>query len=182
MAKSKYEIERNFLSGIGAAHNMLADAVEAKMAPIEQICLSATLIDGLLRLSLVMKRQLATGKHITDSALLYQGKLQKTFISERKIYEKARKEKIITAQIEKKLQALYNQRNIIVHRYLISNIKTIQVALIAKRYLHIYSEIKERHRIIHNQLVAGNIGMAKRFIRNPSKMQIQEQMAQKHFK
>lgn len=181
MAKSKFEIQKNFLSGITAAHNMLADAVEARMALIEQICLSATLIDGLLRLSLVMKQQLTTRKNTTDRTLLYQGKSQKTFISERKIYEKARKEKIITAKTEKTLQALYNKRNIIVHRYLISNIKTIQVAAIAQRYLNLYSEIKERHRIIHNQLVEENVGMAKRFIKDPSKTQIQEQMAYKHF-
>lgn len=181
MAKPKFYLVSNFLSGIGAAHNMLADAIESKTSYIEQVCLSATLIDGFLRLSLVMKEQLRSKKNIVDPILLYQGKLQKKYISEREVYKRAVAEKIITKAIFKKLNSLYDKRNIIVHRYLISDIKTREVILISKRYINIYLEISERHRTINDELINSNIGMASLFIKNPSKEQIQEQIRKKHF-
>jgi hypothetical protein len=180
MYRSRHTLVSNFLSGIGAAHNLLVDIIELNIAFTEQVCLSATLIDGILRLSLVMKQQLDTGKEIVEPKLLFQGKRQKKFISEREIYGKARQSKIITKAIERKLNQLYNKRNIIIHRYLISDIKTKDVIIFSKQYIRIYLEIKERHRKIHNKLVLNNIGMAKYFIENPSDEQIQEQILKKH--
>lgn len=181
MAKSKFYLISNFLSGVGAAYNLLVDAIESKKSHIEQICLTATLIDGLLRLSLVMKQQLETGKEIVDPMLLFQGNRQVKYISERKIYERARHEKVITKTIERKLNTLYNQRNIIIHRYLISNIKTKDVFLISRRYIQLFLVIKERHRITHNKLVEKGIGMSRNFIENPTQEQIHEQIMKKHF-
>ncbi|MFT3844334.1 MAG: hypothetical protein QM725_04725 [Lacibacter sp.] len=180
MAKSKFYLVSNFLSGIGAAHNMLADAVDSKRSFIEQTCLSATLIDGLLRLSLVMKQQLDTKKEIIDPVLLYQSKRQKKFIPERKVYERAASEKIISKAILGKLNSLYDNRNIIVHRYLISDIKTKEVIQIAKKYVQIYLIIKERHRVVHDKLVRANIGMARHFIVNPTDSEIHQQIMKKH--
>ena len=171
----------NFLSGFGAAHNLLVDAIESRNSFLEQVCLTATLIDGLLRLSLVMKQQLDSGKGIVDSMLLFQSKRQKNYINEREIYKRAREHKIITKSIEQKLNILYNKRNIIIHRYLISNIKTKEVLLTSRQYIRLYLVIKERHRILSNKLVEKNIGMAKYFINNPSSEQILEQIMKKHF-
>jgi hypothetical protein len=181
MAKSKFYLVSNFLRGVGAAHNLLADAIESKSSFIEQVCLSATLIDGLLRLSLVMEHQLETGKGVVDPMLLYQGKRQRKFIPEREIYKRAQNEKIITKVIERKLNVLYDKRNIIIHRYLISEIKTIEVIQIAKKYFELYLAIKERHRIIDNKLRKAHIGMAQQFIHNPSDKQIHEEIIKKHF-
>ncbi len=74
----------NFLSGFGAAHNLLVDAIESRNSFLEQVCLTATLIDGLLRLSLVMKQQLYSGKGIVDSMLLFQSKRQKIILMKEK--------------------------------------------------------------------------------------------------
>jgi hypothetical protein len=180
MRKSRFFLVSNFLSGVGAAHNLLVDAIESKTPLIEQVCLSATLIDGLLRLSLVMKQQLETGKGTVNPMLLYQSKQQKKYITEREIYKKARIEKIITKAIEQKLNVLYNQRNIIIHRYLISEIKTKDVFLISRQYVRLYLVVKEKHRIIHDKLVKKNIGIARYFIENPSSVQIHEQIMKKH--
>ena len=180
MAKSRHFLISNFLSGVAAAYNLLVDAIKSKTTFTEQVCLSATLIDGLLRLSLVMKQQIATGKGIVDPMLLFQSKRQKKYIPEREIYKRARVEKIITKAIEKKLNSLYNKRNIIVHRYLISDIKTKDVILISRKYIRLFLEIKERHRTVHNKLVQKNIGMARHFIQNPTNEQIEEQIMKKH--
>lgn len=180
MAKSKFYLVSNFLSGVGAAHNMLADAIDSKKSFIEQTCLSATLIDGLLRLSLIMKQQLDTKKEIVDSMLIYQAKRQKKYISEREVYKKAVSEKIITKAILRKLNSLYDHRNIIVHRYLISDIKTKEVIQIAQKYVKMYLIIKERHRVIHDKLVSANTGMARRFIVDPTDSEIHQQIMKKH--
>ena len=180
MAKSRQFLISNFLSGVGAAHNLLVDAIESKTSFTEQVCLSATLIDGLLRLSLVMKQQIDTRKGNVDPMLLFQGKRQKKYISEREIYKRARIAKIITKEIENKLHTLYNKRNVIVHRYLISDIKTKDVIQTSRQYIRLYLAIKERHRTIHNKLVDGNIGMAKYFIASPTHEQIHEQIMKKH--
>ena len=76
---------------------------------------------------------------------------------------------------------MYNKRNIIIHRYLKSNIKTKEVLLTSRQYIRLYLVIKERHRILSNKLVEKNIGMAKYFINNPSSEQILEQIMKKHF-
>jgi hypothetical protein len=180
MARSKAFVVSNFLSGIGAAHNLLVDAIEQRRSFIEQVCLTATLIDGLLRLSLVMNQQLNAGKNVVDPLLLFQYKRQKKYITERNIYKRASQEKIITKALEKRLDVLYNQRNIIVHRYLISDIKTKDVIIISKKYIKLYLLIQERHRVVHNKLVSAHIGMAKHFIKNPTNEQIHEQILKKH--
>ncbi|REG88251.1 hypothetical protein [Algoriphagus antarcticus] len=180
MAKSRHFLISNFLSGFGAAHNLLANAIESNTSFTEQVCLSATLIDGLLRLSLVMQQQLDTRKGVVDPILLFQSKRQKKFLSERIIYRRATENRIITKAIEKKLNLLHNKRNIIIHRYLISDIKTKDVILISRQYIRIYLLIKERHRGIHDKLIEQNIGMAKHFIVNPSDEQIQEHIMKKH--
>ncbi|MFD2919380.1 hypothetical protein ACFS6H_06680 [Terrimonas rubra] len=180
MARSRHFLVSNFLSGVTAAHNLLADVIESKTSFIEQVCLSATLIDGLLRLSLVMKNQIETGSAIVDPMLLFQGKRQKKYISERDIYKKARNIKIISKEVEYKLNILYNKRNVIVHRYLISDIKTSEVIRTAQQYINIYLRIKKAHRIIHDKLVRDNIGMAKFFIKNPTDQHFYEQMMRKH--
>lgn len=180
MAKPKHFLISNFLSGVGAAHNLLFDAIESKTSFTEQVCLSATLIDGLLRLTLVMKQQIGAGKEIVDPMLLFQSKRQKKYIPEREMYKRARVEKIITIAIEKKLNDLYDKRNIIIHRYLISDIKTKDVILISRKYVRLYLEIKERHRTVHDKLVQKNIGMARHFIQNPSNEQVHDQIMKKH--
>jgi uncharacterized protein YutE (UPF0331/DUF86 family) len=43
---------------------------------------------------------------------------------ERKIYRQALDLGIITAEINSKLEALYNERNKVVHRYIITDFKT----------------------------------------------------------
>ena len=182
MTRSKFYLISNYFSGVGAAHNMLADAIEQKRSFIEQVCLSATLIDGLLRLSLVMKQQLDTNKAILDRSLLYQGKRKKAkSIHERKVYERASTEKIITKAICKELNFLFDQRNIIAHRYLVSDIKTKDVIKVAKRYIKMYGIIMERHRVVHNKLVSKNIGMARLFINAPSIQEIHKQIMWKHY-
>jgi hypothetical protein len=50
----------------------------------------------------------------------------------------------------------------------------------AKKYDLMLSVITERHRKIHNELVAQNLGLAKMFIENPSAEQMKKQIMRKH--
>jgi uncharacterized protein YutE (UPF0331/DUF86 family) len=178
MSKStKYKLD-NFFSSFGAAVN-LSDKAKRGKHYFELVCIFANIIDGLLRLTLIMKEQLDSNSDIVNEKLLFQDDDDKK-IMERTIYTNALNKKIITKAVYEKLNKLYDRRNKIIHRYIISDIKTLGVLDAAKKYDLMLSVITERHRKIHNELVAQNLGLAKMFIENPSAEQMKKQIMRKH--
>lgn len=165
----KYKLD-NFFSSFGAAIK-LSDIAKHDRHFIELVCLFASIIDGLLRLTLVMKEQLDSNSDILNERLFFQD-INDTKITERTIYKEAFRKKIITKPIHKKLNTLYDQRNRIIHRYVISDIKTLQVLKVAEEYNKMLHILTERHRKYDSRLKKKNIGLAKVFIENPTAEQM----------
>lgn len=122
----------SFLESIAAAYDLLKRAQE-KQAYIEFVVLIASVIDGMLRMGLVLKHQLNTDSMEIPEELVFQADSAKP-ISERAIYDRALSAGVIDTKLHDTLHTLYDQRNRVVHRYVISEISTVQVFAIAVAY------------------------------------------------
>ncbi|MDG3820682.1 hypothetical protein L5B88_27155 [Pseudomonas aeruginosa] len=122
-----------FTGSLAASHDLLNTAIEA-MACIEIIAIAANQIDAYLRLSLVIEKQLKDKTDNIEIRYLFQADEEKG-IMERKIFDDALKFQIIDQETFDNLNSLYSLRNRVIHRYIISNIKSRDLVEIAERYL-----------------------------------------------
>lgn len=122
-----------FTGSLAASHDLLYTAIDAG-AYIEIIAISASQIDAYLRLSLVITKQLEEKTNNIETRYLYQADGEKG-IMERKVFEDALKSQVIDMETFENLNELYNLRNRVIHRYIISDIKSRDLAEIAGRYL-----------------------------------------------
>ena len=110
----------NFIYAFGAARKLLKRAHDAGSL-IEGMALYASLLDGFLRIGLVLKRQLKDGNDSIDDTLISQAKDGK-FYTERQIYRMALQEGVIDAAIYDSLGRLYDRRNDIIHKFFLTPI------------------------------------------------------------
>lgn len=128
-----------FMSAIAAVIDLRNRAVKNE-SYIELVILIANHIDALLRLSLILNQQLKNKSGEINTSLLFQGESDKPII-EKKIYKMALEEDIITKEIYEKLFNLYNDRNKVVHRYIITDLQTRNVMQIAIDYSRLQEKI-----------------------------------------
>jgi uncharacterized protein YutE (UPF0331/DUF86 family) len=100
---------------------------------IEYVVLSANHIDALLRLSIILKYQIESKNDGIDTSFLFQSESDKPII-EREVYKLTLDKGIISQQIYDDLEELYKQRNKVVHRYIITDIRTDEILKIASDY------------------------------------------------
>lgn len=125
----KYE---KFIASLAASFDLKNKAIENKSI-IELMIIIANQIDAYLRMAIVMKKQLKDKTNRIDIALLFQGE-NDTPIMERKIYKQAKELAIISQDTFDKLEKLYGERNKVVHRYIISDFKTVYLYEIIYEY------------------------------------------------
>jgi hypothetical protein len=130
-----------FTASLAASFDLKNNAIE-KRSFIEFVIVVANQIDAYLRLSILLKNQLDNNTDEIDISLLYQAPKDPP-VMERTIYSKALKCDIISKDIYDKLEALYQERNKIVHRYIISDLKTRDIRNVAIDY----EEICEKARV-----------------------------------
>src|SRR5437899_2450542 len=106
MAESEPRIGQ-FMDGFVGAVELLQRAAQNGFF-IEYICLAASVIDGALRMGLILQQQLRT----RSSALLEELLLQTDtdpILSEREIYRRAAREGVIDIELSRKLEDLYSK-------------------------------------------------------------------------
>lgn len=135
---NKYD---NFLASLAASYDIRNNAFDNK-SYIELIVIVANQIDAFLRLSIVIKKQLINKTNDLEVEYLFQGNNDKKKIMERNIYSQAETLGIINNELLERLNKLYDQRNRVIHRYIISKIKTRDIIDIAYRYNVICEEIR----------------------------------------
>jgi hypothetical protein len=108
---------------------------------IELIVIIANQIDAYLRLSIMMAKQLKNKNNDIDQKYFYQGDSDKA-IMERAIYKEALVMDIITNELFQKLESVYKKRNKIIHRYIISDLRTRDLKVIASDYEDICEEVR----------------------------------------
>ena len=134
---NKYD---NFQGSLAASHDLLENAY-INNSHIELVVLLANQIDAYLRLSIILKQQLNNKTNNIEIKYLFQGDNEKG-ISERKIFSRAKDLGIINEELFKDLNNLYSLRNRVIHRYIISFIKTRDIAKIAFDYTFLNEKIR----------------------------------------
>ena len=147
----------NFMTGFTAAVELDMRAAKEGCF-VESVVLSAAVIDGTLRMGLILKHQLETNTNDLLDELLYQEEDEKG-ISERAIYRRALAKRIITQETNDSLNALYDLRNRVIHRYIISMITTKDVLDIACRYDSLKHEVSDHVAELEKEQIRLGVGM-----------------------
>src|ERR1035441_8594632 len=113
----------NFIYSYGAARDLLARAHRTGSL-IEGLVLYVSLIDGLLRIALVLDKQLEDASGDVDFSYIQQEPGGRRY-SEKEIYEQAHRRGIITTDMKAKIVDLYERRNAVIHRFFLTDIKEI---------------------------------------------------------
>lgn len=148
-----------FLQGVGATALILSKAIENK-AFIEATCLLANQIDALLRIGIVLKNQITNNNSEIEVEWIYQGLADKKK-SEKEIYKKALDLGIINQSTFDELYVLYDDRNRVIHRFIISEITLAEVEEISYKY---YQKKQAINKVIYNlesEQIKLNIGMTR---------------------
>jgi len=146
-----------FLQGIGATNTILKRAFDNK-AFIEATCLLSNQIDSLLRIAVVLKLQLLNGNDVIEKEWIYQGRNDKKK-SEKDVYKKSKDLGIINGELFDELFVLYEDRNRVIHRFIISEITLAEVESISHSYYKIRERIKVIVDDIESEQIKSGIGM-----------------------
>lgn len=79
------------------------------------------MLDAMLRIGLILKKQLDNKSSVIDYELLSQGPNDRK-ISDREIYKRCRDAAVIEPQLHDALSAVYDKRNECIHQYILSKI------------------------------------------------------------
>jgi len=135
----------NFIGSLIASHDLLERAYENE-SHIELVVILANQIDAFLRSAIILHKQLSFKTNDIEIKYIFQGEGEKG-IAERQIYSIAKELNIIDEKIYNDLNHLYDQRNKVIHRYIISFLKTRDILELA----YDYTMIKEKIRVILQQ-------------------------------
>ena len=128
---------------------------------IEAVVLGAAVIDGCLRIGLILDHQIRTKSEDVPTELLYQGDDDRA-VTERKVYRRALDNAVISKELVNELDELYSQRNRVVHRYIISDITTEQVFLIDHRYEEAIPKVYAAVWALEDKQIRLGVGMTRR--------------------
>jgi len=149
-----------FMAGFAAARELHSRAGTGGSF-IECVCLGASLTDAMLRIGIILQHQLDNRTREIPLNLIFQGEKDRA-ISEREIYRRALAISVIDNGTFARLQALYDDRNRVVHRYVISRITTSDVLNIAIGYEEIINTLSKRIHEIEEQQIQQGVGITVR--------------------
>lgn len=149
----------NFIYAFGAARKLLKRAHDSGSL-IEGMAIYASLLDGFLRISLVLKRQLKRRNDSIDDSLISQTKGGK-FYTERQIYRMALQETVIDATIYDSLSRLYDRRNEIIHKFFLTPITYDSLADDLTQYEGLFEQLYDIVYAIEAEQIQKGVGMTK---------------------
>lgn len=149
----------DFMNGFTAAVELHSRAGE-KGCFVESVCLAAAIIDGMLRIGLILQHQIHTRSDELLEEFLYQSDEDK-IVSERAIYQRALDAEAIDHQTFDILQGLYDKRNRVVHRYIISEITTQEVLFTAIEFDSMVRRVSQVIGRIEARQIELDVGMTK---------------------
>jgi len=135
-----YDRFDKFNASLAASFDLKIKAMKSNSF-IELIMLSGNQIDAYLRLCVVLRLQIEEKTNLFRLEFLYQSESDKP-IMEKTIYNKAKEMKILSEMQYQKLYELYDLRNKVVHRYIITDLKTMELRKISYDYELLCEEIR----------------------------------------
>jgi hypothetical protein len=149
-----------FMDGCEAAMELFTRAF-AEGFPTEAVVLGAAVIDSGLRIALVLDHQIRTKSDQLLMELLHQG-CDDRAVTERQVYRRSLDGAVITKELFDELEALYSERNRVVHRYVISEITTEDVFRIARRYRAAIPKVGAVVSTLERRQIEVGVGMTRR--------------------
>lgn len=149
----------NFLYAFGAARKLLERAHGPGFL-IEAIVLYVSLIDGLLRIALVLDKQL-TGSPDGDIESYIQQVTEGPKFSEKMIYQEARRRNLIDDAMRDEIIELYDKRNAIIHRFFLNGMTYASLGPLLDRYELIYHACYTLVNALEERQLAEGKGMTK---------------------
>ena len=128
---------------------------------IEFIVMTASVIDGALRIGLVLQHQIDTQSLEIPENLVYQHDEEKAE-SERQIYKRSLERQVIDQKLFNELHNLFTARNRVIHRYIISDITTDQVFRIACRFEKVIQRVHDAVLIVEERQIRLGVGMIRK--------------------
>lgn len=129
-----------FVGALAASTDLLNASIESE-SYIQIIVVAANQIDAYLRLCLVIDRQIKDETDEIEIRYLFQADNDRGMI-ERRIFEHSLDNGIISQSIFDELNSLYHLRNRVMHRYILSGIKTRDMVSIVSSYLKAVEKIR----------------------------------------
>lgn len=120
----------------------LANRAYENGSNIELVMLLANQIDAVLRQSLILKKQLVNRTDSIDIGLIHQKDEDKP-IFERDVYNKALQKDVINQEMHDNLESLYKLRNKVVHRYVISDLRTQDIIQLVWSYSVVLEKLQD---------------------------------------
>jgi hypothetical protein len=126
----------NFLYAAGAARKLLERAHGSGFL-IEAIVVYVSLIDGLLRIALVLDKQLGGDPYGDIDAYIQQVTGGPKF-TEKAIYQEAHRRGLIDDALRDEIIELYEKRNAMIHRFFLSGMTYTSLGSVLDRYESVY--------------------------------------------
>ena len=145
----------SFLFSFGVV-TLLRDRAWASAAFIEYILLSFSQIDASLRMGLVLKGQLDRQDNVIDGRVITNN------IGERKIFERAQAIGVIDEAMALELHRLYDFRNAVVHRMMITDIDYEAAKRLASQLEPVIAQLTDVLRNLEDEQMARGVGMTQR--------------------
>lgn len=146
-----------FMFSLASAGDLISRAYKSTN-PIELVILLANQIDALLRLCLILHNQIETKTNEIDIKLIFQRDEDKV-VMEKAIYKMTLEKGIISQDLHDELHNLYNKRNKVVHRYIISDLTTKDVYEISINYNLMEKKVGEIVKFYEKEQHDNKIGM-----------------------
>ncbi len=148
---------RSFIDGITASI-MLRNRAGEKGCFLEYLCLSASIVDSIIRTGIILKKQIEKNNRNIDQKLCYQQN-SKDKITERQIYKNAFDIEIIDRKMFDKLNDVYECRNKAIHRFAFSDICYNDILESCQIYDTIIDELAALLYEIENAQIQEKVGM-----------------------
>lgn len=148
---------RSFIDGITAS-TMLRNRAGEKGCFIEYLCLSASIVDAIIRTGIILKKQIKNRNNIIDTKMCYQRNSMDK-ITERQIYKNAFDLEVIDKKLFDKLNDVYECRNKAIHRFAFSDICYNDILESCQIYDTIVDELSALLYEIENTQIQEKIGM-----------------------
>jgi hypothetical protein len=143
---------------MGALRLLLFNA-NHKGSLIEGMVVYAAMVDGLLRMGLVLQRQILQKNSEIDGILISQ-QAGNSFLTERKVYRLALDEAVIDQTLFQTISSLYDRRNQVVHQFLLTNLTYDDLPPTLERYELVYKNLYKIVYALEAKQIEMGIGMS----------------------
>jgi hypothetical protein len=143
-----------------AASMDLTNRAYTNCSNIELVVLLANQLDAVLRQSIILKKQIVDLTDEIDISLIYQKETDKP-IMEKKIYEMALTNAVINQEMYDDLVRLYDVRNKVIHRFVISDLRSNDIIQLVWSYSLIYDKLGDDLNSLEQTQFKNQIGIYK---------------------